>query len=279
MDTEELIQKCKAITIREEDKGKLSLAVNMKEHRGQVLAGCLMGKILLSRGVNREGLKIALQQVWQTFKEVKIESLGNNIFMFKFAEEADKRRVLSGGAWHFDRALIVLTEPKRIGEVSKQDFSHVHFWVQICNIPIACMEREFLQELGGMIGKVEEVETDENGDCFGEYARLRISINITQPLKKILFLKQEGESDIPMPVVYERLPDFCFSCGIIGYQFKECTQYQGQPKEEFSFGVWMKALMIGGRSKKHISKERWQNEGARAEKSASSEFHDQSQKH
>ena len=175
--------------------------------------------------------------------------------------------------------MIVLTKPKGIGEVSKQDFTHIPFWVQIHNIPIACMERDFLQELGGIIRKVEEVETYENGDCFGEFARLRISINITQPLKKILFLKQEGETDIPMPVVYERLPDFCFSCGIIGHQFKECAQYQGQPKEEFSFGMWMKALMIEGRSKKYRSKERWQNEGERAEKSASSEFHNKSQKH
>ncbi|XP_024036844.1 uncharacterized protein LOC112096879 [Citrus clementina] len=277
MDTEELIRKCKAITIREEDKSKMSLGVNMKEQRGQVLAGCLMGKVLLSRGVNREGLKVALQQVWRTFKEVKIDSLGNNIFMFKFAKEADKKRVLSGGPWHFDRALIVLTEPKGIGEVSKQAFTDVPFWVQIRNIPMACMERDFLQELEGMIGKVEEIETDENGDCFGEFARIRIFINITQPLKKILFLKQEGETDIPMPLVYERLPDFCFCCGIIGHQFKECAQYQGQPKEDLSFGMWMNALMIGGRSRKYRGKERWQNEGERTEKSTSSEFHDQSQ--
>ena len=86
-----------------------------------------MGKVLISTGVNKEGLKIALQQVWRTFKEVKIESLGNNIFMFKFAEEADKIRVITGGPWHFDRVLIVLTEPKGIWEVSKQSFTHVSF--------------------------------------------------------------------------------------------------------------------------------------------------------
>ncbi|KAL9436889.1 hypothetical protein AB3S75_022854 [Citrus x aurantiifolia] len=277
MDTEELIRKCKAITIKEEDKSKVSLGVNMKEQRRQVLAGCLMGKVLLSRGVNREGLKVSLQQVWRTFKEVKIESLGNNIFMFKFAEETDKRRVLSGGPWHFDRALIVLTEPKGIGEVSKQVFTHVPFWVQIRNIPTACMERDFLQELGGMIGNVDEIESDENGDCFGEFAKIRIFINLTHPLKKILFLKQEGKTDIPMPVVYERLPDFCFCCGIIGHQFKECAQYQGQPKGYLSFGMWMKALMIGGRSRKYRGKERWQNGGERIEKSTSSKFHDKSQ--
>lgn len=115
MDTEELIRKCKALSIREEEKNRVTLEVKMKEKREKVLAGCLMGKILLPRGVHKEGFKIALQQVWRTIKEVKIESLGSNIFMFKFAEEVDKRRVMSRGSWHFDRALIVLTEPKGIG--------------------------------------------------------------------------------------------------------------------------------------------------------------------
>ena len=160
---------------------------------------------------------------------MKIESLGNNIFMFKFAEEADKKIILIGGPWHFDRALILLTEPRGIGEVTKQSFTHTSFWIQIRNVPLACMEKAFLHELGGKVGLVEEVETDENGDCIGEFARLRVSINITQPLEKILFLKQEGEPDIPMPVVYERLPDFCFCCGITGHrhQYKECSRYHG----------------------------------------------------
>ncbi|KAL9437045.1 hypothetical protein AB3S75_022980 [Citrus x aurantiifolia] len=277
MDTEELIRKCRAITIREEDRTQMSVEVNMKARNREVLAGCLVGKVLLSKSVNKEGLKSALQQTWRTLKEVKIESLGSNIFMFKFAAEADKRRVIMGGPWHFDRALIVLTKPRGIGEISKQSFDYVSFWVQIRNVPIACMEKGFLHELGGKIGEVEEVEANENGDCIGELARIRITINITQPLKKVLFLKQEGEPDIPMPVVYERLPDFCFCCGIIGHQYKECSKYQGQPKEDFPFEMWMKAITIGGRLKKYCNKERWQNEGDRAAKSTSSEHQEQSQ--
>lgn len=129
MDTDELIRKRKAITIKEEDKTRVALEVSMKAKREKVLAGCLVGKVLLTREVNREGLKIALQQVWQTFKVIKIESLGNNIFMFKFTKEAVKRTVSTGGPWHFDRAMIVLIEPKGIGKVTKQSFIHTSFWV------------------------------------------------------------------------------------------------------------------------------------------------------
>lgn len=72
-------------------------------------------------------------------------------------------------------------------------------------------------ELGGAIRKVEEVEINLAGECIDKFLRLRISVDITKPLKKIVVLEQmkkeieeEGEEgsnieDIPMLVYYERL--------------------------------------------------------------------------
>ena len=92
-------------------------------------------------------------------------------------------------------------------------------------------------------------------------------------MEKILFLKQDGEVDILMPVVYEHLSDFCFCCGIIGHQYKECPKYQGQSKEELSYGVWMKAVIVGGRSRKYRSKEKWNNDNSRLESNHATSEH------
>ena len=87
----------------------------------------LIGKILLTRSVHTEGIKTALVQAWKTTKEVKIENLGNNIFIFKFGLKVDKRKVMARGPWHFDKALIMLKEPSRIGNMRKQEFTHATF--------------------------------------------------------------------------------------------------------------------------------------------------------
>ena len=156
--------------------------------RGTItVEGCLLGKILIMKKVNKEGLRVAMQQVWRTVREVKIENLGDNIFMFKFVLEADKRRVLAGGPWHFDRALIVLIEPKGIRSITTQTFTHTSFWVHLRNFPIMCMNVNVVEELGSVIGKVKEVEADENGDCIGKYARAIILVDITKPLKMSSF--------------------------------------------------------------------------------------------
>lgn len=227
----ELIRRYRAIKITEAEEGKATFKSTMKSKGERIVAGCLVEKVVTNKSVNKEGLRIALQQAWQNKKEVKVESLGDNVFMFKFEAEVDKRTALTGGPWHLARALIVFIEPKGIGNIARQSFTYVSFWVQLQNVPIICMDRETMTELGGAVGKVEEVETDENGDCMGEVIKMRVSIDITRPLMKILEIEQEDmndEEDIPILIRYKRLLDFCYCCGRIGHQYRECAMYNSQ---------------------------------------------------
>lgn len=107
MGTEDLIRKYQAITIEGEEEDTITFMGSMKEKGVQIVAGCLVGKILLTTGIPRDGLQTARQKAWRTVRE----SLGNNIIVFIILVESDKRRVLAGGPWHSDRALIVLQEP------------------------------------------------------------------------------------------------------------------------------------------------------------------------
>ena len=117
------------ITLKGEEVDQVFFEGQMKERGSRAIGGCLVGKILLTRGVNHEGLKVALHQALHTVQDFKIESIGSNIFMFKFSLEADKKIVLNGGPWYFDRALIGLQEPSGIGSIKKQSFSHASFWI------------------------------------------------------------------------------------------------------------------------------------------------------
>ena len=118
------------------EEGKASFKSEMKSKGEKIVTGCLIGKVLISRNVNKEGLKIAMQQAWQTIREVKVDAMGENIFIFRFATERDKMRASAGGPWHFNGALIIFAEPTGIGELSKQSFNNASFWVQLKNVPI-----------------------------------------------------------------------------------------------------------------------------------------------
>lgn len=119
MDAEELICKCEAIIIRSEEDNMISFEGRIKVKGEKLVAHYLVGKLLQPRSVPREGLRAAMQQAWRTTKEIKLESLGDNMFICKFASESEKKRILYGGPWHFDRSLLVITEPKRIDDIKK----------------------------------------------------------------------------------------------------------------------------------------------------------------
>lgn len=103
METEELIRKCSATTLEEkEEEDKVIFGGSMKEKGEKLAVGCLVGKILSTKGISHEGVKTTLQQAWCSVGMIKVESLRNKILMFKFFKEEDKRRVLTEGSWHFD---------------------------------------------------------------------------------------------------------------------------------------------------------------------------------
>ena len=81
----------------------------MKIKGEKIVANSLVGKILHTLGVNKEGLKTAMQLALRTVKEIKVESMGDNVFLFRFGSEEEKKGILMGGPWHFDRPLIVLS--------------------------------------------------------------------------------------------------------------------------------------------------------------------------
>lgn len=71
MDMEELIRKCQVVAIKEEGEDIVTIMERMKIKGEKVVANCLVGKVLLTRSINREDLKVSMQQAWRTVKEAK----------------------------------------------------------------------------------------------------------------------------------------------------------------------------------------------------------------
>lgn len=94
----------------------------------------------------------------------------------------------------------------------------------------------------------------KQGNVLALFSRLRILIDVAQSLKKRWLLKLEGSERIFIRIAYEKLPDFYFCCGLIWHQYKECLVYKGLPKDELTYGAWMKALTRVERAKQRTIK-------------------------
>lgn len=87
-------------------------------------------------------------------------------------------------------------------------------WVQLHGLSFGMMNRAYGNRIENQIGEVIDIDVDKNGLGWGPFFRVRVQINITKPLHYDTLLNQEG-TPIWIPFKYERLPNFCFNCGVI----------------------------------------------------------------
>jgi hypothetical protein len=120
-------------------------------------------------------------------------------------------------------------------------FDKASFWVWMMNLPLACMSREVGFKLGASMGKVEEVDTDKDGIGWGEFLHIKILIDLYKPLSRGCMLKFDGKSTL-IGFKFERLPKFCFHCGVICHGVEGCLKRSMMRNQEvIQFGQWLRA--------------------------------------
>ncbi|KAK3224444.1 hypothetical protein Dsin_011469 [Dipteronia sinensis] len=167
--------------------------------------------------VNNEAFIGLLGKIWKVVEGVEIEFVSNNIFTFHFRNVDDRIRVLNGGPWTFDRALIVLEETSR-----------------------------------SMVGMVKELDVG----CFGEFLRVKVRLEVVKPFWRCSQVDvMEDGVEIVMILWYERLADHCFQCGRSKHSTWECSGALAicavNGNEELPFEAWLRATVSNNKRGSH----------------------------
>ncbi|KAI9187214.1 hypothetical protein LWI28_025616 [Acer negundo] len=98
---------------------------------------------------------------------------------------------------------------------------------------------------GKFIGRVIGIPVDAK-ECRGKYLSVKIQIELNKPLKRFIKLAvDDSEKVVVAPLIYERLPEFCYACGKLGHVLKECSDYEARIEAlegaSTKFGAWMRA--------------------------------------
>ena len=130
----------------------------------------LVGKLLVDRNINKNAVKAIILKVWRTSKGVQIVDLKENIFVFKFACEGDKKRILELGPWNIEGFPLILKQWHHNMSVDDLDFSSIPLWVQIHGLPIEYMSKENVEEISALVGEVLEVDfIGSGGVCMSKF--------------------------------------------------------------------------------------------------------------
>lgn len=181
---------------------------------------------------------------WKTREGLEVETVGKNMFLFKFECKKDRKWVLKNGPWFFDKQLLILEEPTAKLRTTEVELKNVAFWVRFINLPMGYRNKRAAEKLGNDLGQFLEVDCDKDEQCWGNNMRMKVLLDISKPLRRGFMLKSdEISNECQVSIRYERLPEFCFKCGWIEHVAKECEEEEEkQPTDEtrYEFGPWMR---------------------------------------
>ena len=83
-------------------------------------------------------------------------------------------RLLEGRPWVFDGTLFVVEDFDGTIPPTQMEFNIAAFWVRMYNLPLACMGQELGFQMGGTVGEVEEVDTNDDVVEWGSFSGLEL---------------------------------------------------------------------------------------------------------
>lgn len=188
----------------------------------------VIGKVLSPSIIHVNTIRAAMKPAWGNPHGLKIRAFGekgDNMFVAELGSKVEMERILSNAPWMVGRHAVILKEYDECLCASDIVFDRMEIWARIIDLPLGWMNQVRGARAMALIGTVVKMDVDRDGKASGAFLRARVAIEINKPLKRgVLLRMSHGEEPKWFAVQYERLPFYCFSCGIIGHSEIECEQ-------------------------------------------------------
>lgn len=241
------MDKGKRVVFDEEDEEEPLQLVGTDVPNDDTASLYLIGKLWTSRAYNSFGMVETMKKLWNPSRGLTCRDLGSKLMSFQFNSSRDLKRVMDMEPWHFNKHVLVLKQRTDEIQPSAMKFNTIPFWIRIYDLPKIRRTELTLRQIGSRFGEVLEVDSSTLSGITRS-VRVKVMINLEKPIKRGTKI-QIGKADpCWLPAAYERLPSFCYWCGLLGHTHKDCLKYQDMedegnvvPEAELPYGESLRA--------------------------------------
>ncbi|XP_010279229.1 PREDICTED: uncharacterized protein LOC104613200 [Nelumbo nucifera] len=168
-----------------------------------------------------------LKNMWKKrILNYDVKRLRGDVFFIIFRREEDCKRVLKNQSRLFKTYHILLRKWEADLKYSDMSFKFLNICVRILDLPVEYMSRAYVKKLALQIGTLVPLEEDDAKDRksleWDMHLCVKVKINITTPLVKLVKRVRKDNGENWHIVRYENLPILCFLCGSVGHVVEAC---------------------------------------------------------
>lgn len=184
-------------------------------------------------------IEAQLKRAWNTSKSFSIRFADHNqeVFLVLFSDDKDMLRVLREGAWSIRSSRLLFEKFNHDIPIVKYPFDLLRFWIRIIGFTPALTNLDNIRFLAEKASDVLEI--DWKPDKIPAYLitpRILIQVHAKKPLCLRCPVRDEKGTKKFVIFKYERLSVFCYKCGDIGHEGKNCVSENQVSKP--IYGTW-----------------------------------------
>ncbi|XP_050212482.1 uncharacterized protein LOC126664241 [Mercurialis annua] len=193
-------------------------------------------------------VKSDIQDKWKLRGEFAMAKHDMNMFSLRLSTQEDYDMVLEERPWCIHSQLVNVKEWPSDIPMSDVDFTTSPFWIQMKGLPPNQINEENGLLIAGLFHRFLELDMDPFAPLWRQQLlRLRAEVSVTDPfLAGFNNVVADGKK-VWIKFRYEKLPDICFYCGMLGHNRNFCDTKNMEEQAgtafvgKYRYGLFMRA--------------------------------------
>ena len=229
---EDILYDWKKLSLTEDEDVKVSLSKSKNQRRKDYV---LVAKFVTKRALNVEAIGQTFKPLWKAKKDFKVCEAGDHILLFVFELETYAKQVLANEPWTFDKHAVLQQRFDDSIPSTYLRFTILKFLVQIYGLPMHMLDPDTTIEIGETLGQVTLCENPIE----------LVGGDVSKPLYRGPKIALDDNEEIWVSFKYEKLPNFCYWCGLISHDGKDCEVWlvrkDSANTKHHQYGPWLRA--------------------------------------
>ncbi|XP_060965134.1 uncharacterized protein LOC133034126 [Cannabis sativa] len=171
----------------------------------ETAARTVVGRFVAKRCVPIGTLRRALSGMWRVSPGWRLQEPTPRTFICRLNSPKEAKFVLEHGPWNPCGGFLLVAALPEDGDWKSADLSSLDIWVKASGVPMPFMTEECVANMAKRMGSLLQAN------------------KVSLPLLAGVSLTDERKKRWWCHFKYERLPLFCFKCGVIGHEEEACS--------------------------------------------------------